>query len=432
MTNIRLTTIALLGSTLLAPWSAFAGQPAAAAAQASPGSPSVATLPSDEDTTLLEWFNTGFGWSGWTRMTGTWAGLRSRLDAHGIAVRLSNTADISGFPPAHEGATTVGRALTDVGVTFDLARLAGADGWTGYVQYFGKGGGDGSWHANDIQGFSNIDADDFRRIGEAWVESWLVKDRLRMKVGRVDSNTEYAFVENGAEFIQSSMGFSPSIFTLPTYPEPTLAANVFVKPHSMVDLSFGIYNGNPALGLSGVGSPFFIQELGVTWGQPHIPVRGRIGIGTWFQRGEVTREDGASGRGADGRYLVFDQTLWQGGPANEPRRVAMFLQGGWVNSKLVEIRRHVGGGLVASGFVPGMPADTIGAAVTTVSMNEWAQDELGARETTTDIFYKHRLAEWVSIKADLQHIARGRCPLVGGVCENRPALVPTVRFEIEF
>ena len=69
--------------------------------------------------------------------------------------------------------------------------------------------------AETIQAFVNNDADDFTALYELWYEQYLFDDVVRVKIGKLDANSEFAYVEHGGEFIHSSPGVSPSILSFP-------------------------------------------------------------------------------------------------------------------------------------------------------------------------------------------------------------------------
>ncbi len=69
-----------------------------------------------------------------------------------------------------ESSGLVGRVLFDASALIDLEPALGLANTTVFLQYYGKVGGNGSERLGDLQGFSNIDADDFRGIGEAWIQ----------------------------------------------------------------------------------------------------------------------------------------------------------------------------------------------------------------------------------------------------------------------
>jgi hypothetical protein len=165
-------------------------------------------------------FGDGPRWAAWRRVTGDWAHLRDRLEAAGVRISAWSVSDVSRMAGPDLPAGAAARGLFDVDAAFDLGTLAGLRGATVFVQYFGNAGSNGSEALQAYQSFSNIDADRFRRIGEFWYEQWLPGRRVRLKVGRVDANSEFARVENGSEFINAAMGYSPTISALPPIPRP--------------------------------------------------------------------------------------------------------------------------------------------------------------------------------------------------------------------
>lgn len=109
-----------------------------------------------------------------------------------------------------------------------------------YMDIQAQRGRDGSGFTGDLQAFSNIDSDNFSQIFEAWVLHDFGDSGISVKVGQVDANNEFAWVSHADEFINSSMGFSPTIFVMPTYPLPRLSVNAIalIGNHK---LSVGVY-----------------------------------------------------------------------------------------------------------------------------------------------------------------------------------------------
>ena len=103
------------------------------------------------------------------------------------------------------------------------------------LELMGKIGHDGAPFAS-AQGLSSLDAEDFGGVGEAWLE-WRTRGAqgettgrgLRLKLGRVDANTEFAYSDAAAAFGNPSFGMSPVLAVLPTYPSPATSVNVFAR-----------------------------------------------------------------------------------------------------------------------------------------------------------------------------------------------------------
>ncbi|MGE0041820.1 MAG: carbohydrate porin [Vicinamibacterales bacterium] len=363
-------------------------------------------------------------WRQWRAMTGEWGGLRPWLGTRGIEVGIEHVADLSAAPAGTAG-PSVGRGLTVMEARVDLGSvLPRAGGWSATVQYMRMDGGSGQACLASAQGFSNIDTDPFNGAGEAWIEGWLVPGHVRVKAGRVDANSEFAAVDNGGEFINPSMGFSPTVFVLPTYPSPSASVNVFAETDHVYSAT-GLYNGRPAMGEAGVGAPFLIQEVGARWGHDRP---GRAGGGAWRHAGWFDRPDGTTTHAAGG-YAVLDQALWAGtNRAGAPATVGIFAQAGWADGAVADIARHLGLGVSTAGLIPGRALDRAGTALTLVVFGERCAAETPAgREMSVDSFYAVPVTDWLWLKSDVQVIVHA-----GGQAGERPAVVGTLRAHIVF
>jgi porin len=374
-----------------------------------------------------EWVGGGQPWTNWTRLTGDWGHLRSDLARSGIDVAIAHTADLSTLVNDGSHRSAVARALTDLRVNASLEPL-GLKGWTATVQYQHKGGADGADCVDAAQGFSNIDAANFSGMAEAWIEGELIPDRLRVKVGRVDANSEFAAAENGHLFLNSAMGFSPAIFAMPTYPYPAMSANVIARPHPRVDVAFGIYNGRPAVGLEGWGAPFIIQQAGFSWNGREGRGGGRVAVGAWRHPGPFGAIAADRASSASGRYVTLDQTLTVGKTAaGATRSLGFFGQYADADTDVAPVARHLGAGVVASGIVSGRERDAIGVAVTSARLAPDPDRASDGSETTIDTFYRVALARWMAAIWDMQVIRALRG--VGGAPAH---IVGTLRLSVAF
>lgn len=77
------------------------------------------------------------------------------------------------------------------------------DQWTVYSDAQVLRGDDGAEDAGNIQAYSNIDEAEFSRVYELWLERRFEKNDTRIKLGKVDANTEFAYVEHAGDFIHS-------------------------------------------------------------------------------------------------------------------------------------------------------------------------------------------------------------------------------------
>jgi carbohydrate-selective porin OprB len=385
--------------------------------------------------------DTGLPAHEWQHATDDWGGLRPRLDDMGILFEASLTADLS--MNLRKGVNTEGstfRHLFNGSLTIDTARLVGLDGGTVFMNFQNHNGPDGSEDVGDAQAYSNIDSDGRTEIAELWYEQVMCDGGLRIKVGKVEANAEFAYADNAGEFLNSSMGFSPTVFVLPTYPDPAMSVNVFVYPTDAFYAGAGLYDGSAQEGVpTGSRGPrtffenpadlFVIAEAGITWGNDSGGKPGRLAAGGWWHTGTFDRFDGGSDDGTGGLYLVLDQMLWleNTDDPEDAQGIGLFIQYGYADADVSMIEHHVGGGFVWSGMLPGRDDDVLGLGATFVDFTgEPGTGLTQDHETAYELFYKVQVLPWASVKPDLQYITH---PGGTGVDD---ALVGTVRVEVIF
>lgn len=396
-------------------------------------------LPQKPEPATTQNVDTGKPFWEWASATDDWAGLRPRLDDRGITFQANLTYD--GSAVLGGGATQrvfASRDLINANVTLDFDRLAGWKGLTLFANYQSSGGRDGSADAGAFQAISNIDARSLNQISEVWAEQQF-GEILRVKVGKIDLSTEFASVPNAAEFINASMGFSPTIVNFPTYPDGAFGGLISVSPERHLYVRLGIFDGSAQEGFRTgsrgpstlFGAPsdlFLIAEGGVLWDAKDRALPGSVTIGAWRHTGTFDRFDGGSESGTNGVYLVINQTLWQPDDeaGDEARGLTGFLQLGLADGAVSEVTQHIGAGLTWKGLVPGRQEDAFGLGVTWVDFADAAGlDEAG--ELIVEAFYKFQLTPFFSIKPDVQYM---HTP--GGDGSLKDAFVAGVRCVIEF
>ena len=181
----------------------------------------------------------------------------------------------------------------------------------------------------DLQVFDKQNSSPYLQIFEIWYQQKLFDDKIRIKIGKVDANTEFSVIDNGLPFLNSSTQVSPTIFVFPTTPDPMPSVNVFFTPDEFYYAGFGAYYANrsdrfgdfvddPAGVQRTGGGTFLIGETGLKWQRrAAVEKAGNLKLGAWEHTGTFTRFDGSKQQGAYGGYAILDQTLWQ--PKGEPR-----------------------------------------------------------------------------------------------------------------
>lgn len=183
----------------------------------------------------------------WTQeqLSGDWRGLRERLAADGI--HFDPYLVIDGSKNINGGLDTQGdafRHLFSFNFTFELATLLGWESGKIFVDFQNRNGQNGSDEVGDFQFVGNWDADGLTQIGELWFEYELDDGAVRLKLGKVDANNEFAYTELGWEFVHGSASFPATNALMPTYPDPAASINVFFYPDDSTSIGFGLYDGS--------------------------------------------------------------------------------------------------------------------------------------------------------------------------------------------
>jgi porin len=338
--------------------------------------------------------------SGWTEAIGVYPELSERLDSRGVGLHGSFDYDWSKELPGDADDTGWGRYSFDLSLGVDGEKGFGGKGFSGllrlkhHVNHFGED------DAGPAQGFSNIDAPSRTTLYEAWLEQRLLSDRLRIKGGKIDANSEFAAVATAADFLNSSMGFSPTIVGFPSYPLPKPGINVFLRPNASYGLGVGIFQTD------GMGTMSVI-EPGVRWLAGDTERSGQISVGYWRLDGTLQRFDGLRAQAAQGFYGVAEQSGWRHPWRGEEgeRRLSTFLQIGSAGNQISAITRHIGGGAVMRHPFQHRRDDSVGAAATWVHFSSAAQAGFGwTGEWVAEAYYKATLSSHVSIVQDFQFV----------------------------
>ncbi len=297
------------------------------------------------------------------------------------------------------GISTAGvapRELLEVNATINSDQLLGWHGGKIFASYHDFRGTNASRVlAGDAQVFSNIDDIPGGRLYEFWYEQTWLGGKLRLKAGRVDANSEFDISQNGAEFLNSSMGYSPTIMSFPSYPHPRSSVNFFVAPNSHFNTAFGVYRVH--------GGSMPIAEFGMKWANSTYP--GRLALGTWHIFATMTSVEGGPRNRASGLYLAWDQTLWRARRhAGNSQGLGAFFQYGQADPVLSSFQQHLGGGLQWTGMAPGRAKDVLGLGATRVQFSDLDRDFDEHSEIALELFYKFQLNRWLSVKPDFQYI----------------------------
>lgn len=338
-----------------------------------------------------------------------WGGLRPRLRERGFDVEMFYSADgswlASGALPESD---PLARGLLDVTFTYRTDPLLGWSGGTFHAGFQWFHGVDASTRYGVVQPISNIDAERRTQLGRIWYEQHFASSGTRVRLGKIDANSQFAYVDGAASFLHSSMGVSPTVFLLPTYPDSAFGLTV-VQPLGRASLSAGVFDGALASGVrtgrhglrtvfESPSEAFLIGEAAWAWDA------GRLAFGAWRSTAEIARFDGASESGTGGLYAVVEQVVWRAKGA-ENGECATFLQLGSADGDVSAVDEHLGFGLAWSDATAG-GTRSAGLGVSRGGLSDAPGAGFDdAAETAFELYYGFEPVEWLRLKPDLQYVA---------------------------
>lgn len=360
--------------------------------------------------------------------------VSSQLNDRGIS--LDFPIALEGFKNFQGGLgipRAAGASTADLSFTLDVRPLLNIPGGIVYADLEDHAGQNPSASlVGDLQVFDKLNASPYLQLFEFWYQQKLFHNVLRIKIGKIDANTEFSVIDYGLPFINSSTQVSPTVFLFPTTPDPMPGVNAFFTPGRSFYFSlgafysnrsdrFGDFIGNPQDDQLSAYGGFFISETGLEWQQtPLLPFAGNLKLGGWAHNGTFVRLDGRSQKGTGGIYAVLDQILFR---SSDGLSVKSFWEYGLTQETISPIDEHFGGGVTCGGFVPSRQSDLSGLTA------QYAQVSPGAdlkyhHELAVEWFYRMKLTAWGSFMPDVQYIVHP-----GGEYPN--AVVGTVRIIVK-
>lgn len=346
-------------------------------------------------------------------LLGDLAGARTDWGSAGVDFEVLISSEASRvLAGGLDTSRTLWRSLVGAQCVLDAQRLWGIEGGELLVLAQYQDGDDGVRAVGDAQGYSNIDADTRAQISKLWWYQEFVDAGLWAKLGKIDVNSDFAYTEHGAPFLNSSLGYSPTLVGFPTYPDPSFGGQLVWEMLSDWRISAGVFDGAGESGYSTgsrgpstlFGAPddvFAIAELACAWRAEGGARPGRVGVGAWHHSAQFQRFDGGDEQGTQGLYVVADQTLL--GAPDADRQLGCFAQFATADEDTSELSRHLGFGVTWRGCALGLGLDLCGVALSSVEFSD-AAGFRAERETVLELFASFVLAPWLRLKPDLQFI----------------------------
>jgi porin len=368
------------------------------------------------------------------KATGGWSGQRQRLEDSGFEVGASVALEgFDDFGGGRRREGTVASATWDLNVALQTEKLLSWQGGELYADLEQHAGSDPTTAlVGDLQVFDKLNASPYVQLFELWYEQRLLGDSLRIKLGKVDCNSEFSVIEYGLPFLNSSSQVTPAAFLFPTTPYPAPSVNVFVSPTDGYHAAFGAYYSNQSVDFGVIsGTPediqpsdngwFLVGETGLRWrhGRP-----GDFKFGAWGHTGTFARFDGSEQHGTLGYYAIVDQTLWQpAGETESGRGLRAFLNYGRTQRTINPIDWSASGGVIWQGLSAARSKDMLGLGLHHAHIGVDAGLP-HSYELAGELFYRLRVRRWAMLMPDLQGIVHpgGRYP---------DAVVGTMRLIVE-
>ena len=386
-----------------------------------------------------EWIGGAPIWE-WTHLTGDWGRVRSQLEELGIEVAGGYTVDFAAPWSGDTRRRSSASSLLDLNVAFDLETLLGLRRTIAYVDAYKIHGRNPTNDVGDFGGLSNIQANDVEQIAEVWLETWL-GDQLRLKVGKVDFNSEFAFHEIGGEFVNSTAAIVPTIVYYPTYPNPATSVNLFYSLGEHTYVGLAAYDGANANGINtGSRGPkgffsddessawFCAAEIGTAWVGGERWGSGRVSLGCFHHTASFTTFAGGTEGGTEGLWASLEQVMWREDPTgNDGQGVGAFVSFGLADDAIAACGKSLACGIEWTGALGGRDHDVLGFGLFFCDLSDDPAAGTPNDELAFEALYKLQVTPALSLKPELQYI---RNP--GGQNGVDDVLIGLLRLEMLF
>jgi porin len=341
----------------------------------------------------------------------------------------------------HGGVKKGGRYFDDfvARVEVDTEKALGLTGGTFAVTVLNNNGA----HFSDqfvgaAQVISNTETTSAFRLYEAWYDQHLLDDRMSIRAGLYDLNSEFDFMEAAALFINSSHGIGmdfsqtgqagPSIF-----PVTSLAARVHWHVTDDVLLRLAVLDGVP-------GDPAHPKRTTVKLGkgdgaliagEAEMQFLGStVAVGAWGYTAsfdDLAAVDPLTGlpikrSNNRGAYVEAERRIIEG--SEEGEGLSVFARFGVAEGRINTFGTYIGAGAVYDNIV----RDTsVGFAVASAGTSKTYRRTVAAdkRETILEATVRTQLTPWLALQPDVQYIIN---PSADPALRN--AVAVGLRFEI--
>jgi porin len=276
-------------------------------------------------------------------------------------------------------------SLLNIGATLDANKLVGWKGGTFGIEFMQFNGQPTNEQAGSVQGYISLEGPkplDRSELNELWWRQELFDEKLILRIGKVAPTYDFNNVLRPVptQDVHLRIPAVSGLLYTPVFKNATLIGampgsyntaygiTTTITPTKNVYFSYGIYDGNTALGIqTGLTGPHFngyyfhVAEAGAAWEVAGLP--GSFGAGGWRQTGLLTGPHNITENGASGFYVFGSQRFWRARPNVDNSGISGFAQFGVNNSETLPINEYFGLGLTEFGLVPNRPRDSAGVGL---------------------------------------------------------------------
>ncbi len=381
-------------------------------------------------------------------------GWRRALGERGVNFNLWYRTDVLANVSGGLRRGTVNQGMLEPAIAVDLERLAGLPG----LRFFANGfviHNTGRIRRDFVGGVNTIaaiEAVPTARLSELWLEQSLFGGRAALRLGQLAADVEFFFADIQELFLQSDW---PTISALnlpsggPAYPLATPGALLRLEPTPRHRLQFALLNGNPAG--PGLGDEqlrnrhglnfrlrdpaLLLAEARLAWNREDDAPNpaGAARLGGWWHLGRFDHQRIAADgglladpahaglarrmRGSWGLYAVAEQQLLRPPGGDAGSGLTAFGRISVSPDDRALIGFFFDAGLVASGMVPGRPADDLGISLMFARFSRGARDfdadalRLGTRtapprdfEMNLELTYRAEVRPGLTVQPVVTHV----------------------------
>ncbi len=360
-------------------------------------------------------------------LTGTWGGVRTKLEDKGALLKGTYTGD---YIADRSGGLRRKRAFVgavDLSLTLDAEKMLGWKGTTLYLYGFGNNGGAPSRdNVGDAQGVSFYETGRYMwTINDASIEKKLFNDRVSVLGGLYDLSNDFDLVDCARLFLNSSYFVNPTISSsgvngASIYPATSYGGRIRVQPIDGFTIQTAVLDGIPGKPVFGKSDGLLLAtELSLLAGSEEnsTTLYGKYAVGywqytAWFDDIADVDDDGNAVRrsGSSGFYGLIEKALYHE-KENPDAGLAFFLRLGSCDPNTNQYDPYMSGGLVYTGLVKGRPGDKLGLAFASVSNSAKYRQSMSAAGTPVDtteknleLTYLARITPWLAIQPDFQFV----------------------------